>query len=153
MPVGNELAQVIHAALNAEISTPTNRKALVNRLFDAAQNLAADELQRVIEVDDTKWSTSKAQLRIPESMRMVKLLVYRKVFSDAARAPLAALCTNLGGAWMFGKAPTIINDGKIVPLPYPVKAEMLERLSKPKASTTQPKPNNIEPAAKRQRLD
>lgn len=52
MPVGNELAQVIHAALNAEISTPTNRKALVNRLFDAAQNLAADELQRVIEVDE-----------------------------------------------------------------------------------------------------
>ncbi len=52
MPVGNVLAQVIHAALNAEISTPTNRKALVNRLFDAAQNLAADELQRVIEVDE-----------------------------------------------------------------------------------------------------
>ena len=52
MPVGNELAQVIHEALNAEISTPTNRKALVNRLFDAAQNLAADELQRVIEVDE-----------------------------------------------------------------------------------------------------
>jgi hypothetical protein len=43
-------------------------------------------------------------------MRMVKLLVYRKVFSDAARAPLATLCRNLGGAWMFGKAPTIIND-------------------------------------------
>jgi hypothetical protein len=52
VPVGNVLAQVIHAALNAEISTPTNRKALVNRLFDAAQNLAADELQRVIEVDE-----------------------------------------------------------------------------------------------------